>query len=147
MDHFALVVHEQIQCKWGPLRAGGGGGSWGAGRRASGPGLCVRFPAVSAQGVWELEKLVPSLGCRSQRDPAVGQPGYRLAVRSQGFIACSQSPSRTSWPHLWRPGMLFWCRERTRVIQIPRIGAGGGGALEPALPPAEGWSRGLGAPT
>lgn len=34
--------------------------------------------------------------------------------------------------------MLFWCRERTRVIQIPRIGAGAGGLG--ARPPAR---RGL----
>ena len=101
MDHFALVVHEQIQCKWGPLWAGdwgaGAGALWGAGHRAPRPRLvCARFPAVSSQGIWELEVLIPSLECRSQRDPAVGQPGYRLPVRSQGFITCSQSLSRAS---------------------------------------------------
>ena len=32
LDHFALVVHEQIQCEWGWGRGGGSGALPGAGQ-------------------------------------------------------------------------------------------------------------------
>lgn len=71
MDHFALVVHEQIQCKLGPLGAGGGG---------QGQELCGTLAAEPP--THELS----CLRCRSQRDPAVGQAWVLATSELGGFI-------------------------------------------------------------
>ena len=49
------------------------------------------------QGIWEPEVLIPGLGCRSQRDPAVGQ-AWMLATSELGRFIIQASLLRLQRP-------------------------------------------------